>query len=116
MELRRFEDFGFLLPVPICIILSHSGIDVQSRAVAATGFPSVAVDEIRAMAGEGPCVAEIEDDWRDFGEFRQNAQIEIPSMEIVAMDDIRLFPNDLRKLIAAGECPFVSTIPPIGKA
>ena len=68
MELRRFENFGLPLPVPIRTVLSHSGIDVQSRAVAAAGFPAVAVDEIRAMAGEGPCVAEIEDDWRDFGE------------------------------------------------
>ena len=32
------------------------------------------------------------------------------------MDDIRLFPNDLRKLIAAGECPFVPTVPPVGDA
>ena len=116
MKLRCFEDFGLLLPVPIRTVLSHSGIDVQTRAVAAAGFPSVAVDEIRAMAGEGPCVAEIEDDWRDFGEFRQNAQVEIPSMEIVAMDDICLGVNELWKLGTAGERPFVSTIPPIGKA
>ena len=76
----------------------------------------VAVDEIRAMAREGPCVAEIKDDWRDFGKFRQNAQIKIPSMEIVTMDDIRLGGNELWKLCATGECPFVATVPPVDEA
>ncbi len=98
MEFRGFENLGLPLPIPICIILSHSRIDIQARAVAATGLPAVAVDEIRAMASEGPCVAEIKDDGRDFGECWQDAQVEIPSMKIVAVDDIHLGSNELRKL------------------
>ena len=115
MQFRGLEDFRFLLPVPSCIVFSDSGIDIQARAVATTVLPMVAVDEIRAMACKGPCVAEVEDDWRDLGELGQNAQIKIPSMEVVTVDDICLGINELRKLFAAGECPFVAAIPPVGK-
>ena len=42
-------------------------------------------------------------------------QIEIPSVEIVAVDDIYIRANELRYLGTARECPFVSTVPPVGE-
>ncbi len=36
-------------------------------------------------------------------------------MEIVAVDDIHIRTNELRKLGTAGERPFVTTVPPIGE-
>ena len=104
------------MPIPSCTVFSDSRIDIQSRTIATASLPAVAVDEIRAMAREGPCVAEVEDDWRDFGEFGQNPQVEIPSMEIVAVDDICLVSNNLCKLSTAGERPFVASVPPVGKS